>query len=142
MKRTVNVEIAGKTYPLRQTLGVLEWIEEKHGNLASMLESMVSGGSQIGTLLDIMAELMKAGAAYETKYGDPEVEYERDDKGRVLFLSREDLSLICDDDDLPGFIDCILEAFELAKKTEVQATETAEAKKSKKKTNHTHEATK
>ena len=100
MKRTVSVEIAGKTYPLRQTLGVLEWIEEKHGNLASMLESMVSGASQIGTLLDIMAELMKAGAAYETKYCDPEAEFERDDKGRCVFLSREDLSLICDDDDL------------------------------------------
>lgn len=142
MKRTVTIEIAGKKYPLRETLHVLEWIQEKYGDLPQMLESMVSGASQVGALLDIMAKLMEQGAAYENRFGDPDADFERNGSGGVTYLSRDDLGLICDDDYLGPFITAILNAFDLARKTEIEGVETTEAKKSKKKVVAIHEATK
>lgn len=142
MKRTVTIEIAGKKYPLRETLHVLEWIQEKYGDLSQMLESMVSGASQVGALLDIMAKLMEQGAAYENRFGDPDADFERNGSGDVTYLSRDDLGLICDDDYLAAFIRSILDAFDLARKNEIEGVETTEAKKSKKKVVAIHEATK
>lgn len=133
MKRTVPIEIAGKTYPLRQTLHVTEWMYEKFGNLQDMLKTMVTEATSVSALLDIMAELMKQGAAYENKFGDPEEDWTRGEDGQVLFLSREDLGLICDDTYLADFINKILEAYDLAVAEEIKAVETPETKKSKKK---------
>lgn len=143
MKRTVAIEINGLKYPLRQTLNVTEWMTGKYGSLTNMITALGSEGSSVSALLDVMAELMKQGAAYEDRFGDSE-NWTLDDNGHVAYLTREDLGLFCDDDDIVEFTKKILEAYNLATAEEISAVETSEAKRAKKKDSKKaiHEATK
>lgn len=121
MKRTVAIEIDGKRYPLRKTLLCFE-----------ELSNATSGGSDLSALLTTIAILMKNGAAYETMKGNT-AEWSRDEDGNIEILTREELGLLTDDDDVVYLRRKMDEAFAAGDAEEISATETTEAKKAKKK---------
>lgn len=142
MKRTVTLELDGKRYALRNTLAATEWLQENFGDLKKLLESMGDYKTQVKTMIDVTAVLMKQGAAYENRFGDHDSDFERDSDGNVVYLSRDDIALMFDADDILDLTKAILEAFNLGNATEMEATETSETKKSKKKEKAIQEAIK
>lgn len=142
MKRTVTLELGGKKYALRNTLAAMEWLQENFGDLTKLLETMGDYKTQVKTMIDVTAVLMKQGAAYENRFGDPDSDFERDANGNVVYISRDDIAVMCDSEDILNLTLAILEAFNLGNATEIEATETSETKKSKKKGKAIPEVTK
>jgi hypothetical protein len=65
MDKTVYVEIAGKNYPMRFSLGAAKEINKKYGSLEKMQESLTSEEDAIDVAAFLMELLIRQGCAYK-----------------------------------------------------------------------------
>lgn len=65
MDKTVYVEIAGKNYPMRFSLGAAKEINKKYGSLEKMQESLTSEEDAVDAAAFLMEILIRQGCAYK-----------------------------------------------------------------------------
>ena len=138
MDRTVYIDIAGKEYPMRFSLGASKKIAEKFGSLKKMQEKLTGGESGEGTeekYLEIIAYmlsvLIKQGCAYKNLF---EAEQPIPPKapvkdGKYIGLEPEEIEVALDMADMETASKKIFKVIGAGNAREVNAKEKSENKR-------------
>lgn len=114
MKRTVDVELYGKTYPLCCSLGAIEELSERYGDLDKFMKAARAGNtSDVLTLFEIF---MKHGCRRARQFEGVEIE--------PIENVRDYLDL----SDVPIVSQKVVEAIMLSQKNEVKGEATGKKK--------------
>lgn len=105
MERIVYITLHEKEYPLCCSLGALEEIEHKYGNIEKFGQHV----AEVGLYIDALAILMKYGAARVKRHTGDDVEY----------LTREDIAEDLGYEDIQNISDKVWETMSLSMKNEI-----------------------
>ena len=132
MKRTVLINIGGKDYPMRFSIGAAKAISEKYGDLEKMVDNLSSsvGADSIDTIIWIVELLIKHGCAYKNMFekNEPIPEGAPVENGIYIPATQEEIEI---GTDLQGFEEIknkIYETIQGGKKQEIEV-ETKDKKK-------------
>ena len=126
-KRMAYIEIAGKEYPVRFSLGASKAITEKFGSLEGMTKEMVSEGNKdaIGIVIWILQLLIAQGCAYKNTFEAdiPKPENAPVKDGKYIPLTAEELEIGMELSELKDIKGSIFEALGAGRRQEIQTKE-------------------
>lgn len=130
MDRTVYINIAGKEYPMRFSLGASKKIAEKFGSLKKMQDNLTGDASGEGTeakslevIAYMLAVLIKQGCAYKNLFeADQPIPPNAPVKdGKYVGLEQEEIEVALDMADMEAASKKIFEAIGAGNAREVNA---------------------
>lgn len=117
MIRTVWINIEGKPYPMRCTLGATEALTEKFGSLRGFLDSLGGENTIVSAAIDGVAILISQGCEYENLFRRSQPDFPANG---YKSLPREILRSAFTPDDLKEIAIKIRECLDLGRKNEVE----------------------
>lgn len=124
-KRTVYIEIGGKEYPLRFSIGASKAIAEKFGSFEEMTEKIKSDGNAeaIEAIVWIMALLVEQGCAYKNLFESdvPKPDNAPVKDGKYIPITKEYLEIGMDLSDMAEIKTKIFEALSGGKKRDIKS---------------------
>ncbi len=130
MGREALIVIAGRTYPMRFTIGASKAVADRFGGLKELGESMFSGQEMqaIDSIIFITELLIKQGCAYRNLFMKNEVIPEGmpvDESGNVIPITKDEIEIgLGIGDDMQNLMDKINETIYGPKERKVEAEET------------------
>lgn len=95
MNRVIELDIAGKAYPLNFSVKAARTIDEKYGGIEKMAESFENEG--VGKIMSVLSDvthlLMEQGAAYERLINEKEIEVPSADDLEIM-LGMQDFKVL------------------------------------------------
>lgn len=138
MDRTVYINLAGKEYPMRFSLGASKVIAAKFGSLKKMQENLTGGASEDKTeekslevIAYLLAVLIKQGCAYKNIF-EPNLPIPPNapvKDGKFVGLEQEEIEVALDMADMETASKKIFEAIGTGNAREVNAKEKSENKR-------------
>lgn len=123
MKRDVYIEIAGKNYPMRFSLGATKAIEKKYGSLEKMQAKINTEEEAVDAIVFLMELLIKQGCAYKNIFekNEPIPEDAPAIDGKYEALNTEELLVSMEVSKMGIYKDRIYETILKGGKKEIEA---------------------
>ena len=136
MDRTVYIEIAGKQYPMRFSVGASIAITKKFGSLQNMANNLKRGddvdeGKAFETIIWMAEVLIRQGCAYKNQF-EPDLPLPENapvKDGKYIPITAEDLEIALDMADMGEITQKIFAAIGSGNKKEIHAKEKETGKK-------------
>ena len=136
MDRTVYIEIAGKQYPMRFSVGASIAITKKFGSLQNMANNLKRGddvdeGKAFETIIWMAEVLIRQGCAYKNLF-EPDLPLPENapvKDGKYIPITAEDLEIALDMADMGEITQKIFAAIGSGNKKEIHAKEKETGKK-------------
>lgn len=127
MDRTVYITIAGKSYPMRNSLGASKKISERFGGFDKILDGMdgLSSEGKLEMFIGIAEILIAQGCAYKNLFeaNMPIPEGAAAENGRYVPITAQELEIAVSMDDTEMLMDAITECFNAGQKKTIASAE-------------------
>lgn len=127
MERCTYIEIEGKEYPMRMTIGAREEIHKRYGSMQGMINEFKKEDKCISSYIDVLHVLISQGCAYKNMFESdiPKQNNAPVKNGKYIAPEREWLTVAFGDSDIKRIVSKISECAGLSRKNEISGKNTA-----------------